>query len=122
MRSWPKGRLVALVLAVGAVLAACGGAHVGPTARPAAAPTPVVVDTDMSTDDVLALLYLLGRRDVDVRAVAVSGTGIADCPAGARNAQALLASAGRGDLPVGCGRPDRSRRQRVPAGMARPSR
>ena len=78
MRSWPKGRLVALVLAVGAVLAACGGAPVEPTARPAGAPTPVVVDTDMSTDDVLALLYLLGRRDVDVRAVAVSGTGITD--------------------------------------------
>lgn len=106
MRSWPKGCFVALVLAVGAVLVACGGAHVGPGARPAAAPTPVVVDTDMSTDDVLALLYLLGRRDVDVRAVAVSGTGIADCPAGARNARALLASVGRGDLPVGCGRPD----------------
>ena len=49
MRSWPKGRFVALVLAVGAVLAACGGAHVGPGARPAAAPTPVVVDTDMSS-------------------------------------------------------------------------
>ena len=48
MRSWPKGRLVALVLAVGAVLAACGGAHVGPTARGRPrAPTPVVVDTDM---------------------------------------------------------------------------
>jgi hypothetical protein len=107
MRSSPKGRLVALVLAVGAVLAACGGnAHEGPTARPAAAPTPVVVDTDMSTDDVLALAYLLGRRDVDLRAVAVSGTGIADCPEGARNARALLAYAGRGDVPVGCGRPD----------------
>ena len=66
-------------------------------------PAPVVVDTDMSTDDVLALLYLLGRRDVDVRAVAVSGTGIADCPAGARNARALLASAGRGDVRVVCG-------------------
>jgi pyrimidine-specific ribonucleoside hydrolase len=60
----------------------------------------------MSTDDVLALLYLLGRRDVDVRAVAVSGTGLADCPAGARNARALLAVAGRPDLPVGCGRAD----------------
>jgi inosine-uridine nucleoside N-ribohydrolase len=107
MRSWPKGRLVALVLAIGALLSACGGnAHEGPTARSAAAPTPVVVDTDMSTDDVLALVYLLGRRDVDVRAVAVSGTGIADCPQGARNARALLAFAGRGDLPVGCGRPD----------------
>jgi inosine-uridine nucleoside N-ribohydrolase len=55
---------------------------------------------------VLALLYLIGRRDVDIRAVAVSGTGLADCPVGARNARALLAFAGRPDLPVGCGRAD----------------
>lgn len=102
-----KRSLVALVVAAGAVLAACGGSTQDSTrARPASAPTPVVVDTDMSTDDVLALLYLLGRRDVDVRAVAVSGTGIADCPAGARNARALLRFAGRGDVPVGCGRAD----------------
>jgi inosine-uridine nucleoside N-ribohydrolase len=93
-----------VVLLAGLVVAGCGG-HAAPH-RAAAPPTPVVVTTDMSTDDVLALLYLLGRRDVDVRAVAVSGTGLADCPAGARNARALLAVAGRPDLPVGCGRAD----------------
>lgn len=70
-----------------------------------ALPTPVVVDTDMSTDDVLALLYLLQRPDLDVRAVTVSGTGLAHCPAGARNALELLALTGHGDVPVACGRP-----------------
>jgi Inosine-uridine preferring nucleoside hydrolase len=70
-----------------------------------ALPTPVVVDTDMSTDDVLALLYLLQRPGLDVRAVTVSGTGLAHCPAGARNALELLALTGHGDVPVACGRP-----------------
>jgi pyrimidine-specific ribonucleoside hydrolase len=99
-----RARCIALIVLAGLVVAGCGG-HAA-THRAAAPATPVVVDTDMSTDDVLALLYLLGRRDVDVRAVAVSGTGLADCPAGARNARALLAVAGRPDLPVGCGRAD----------------
>jgi inosine-uridine nucleoside N-ribohydrolase len=100
-------RWASLLVVAGLVVAGCGGGspHRAPE-RARAAPTPVLVDTDMSTDDVLALLYLLGRRDVDVRAVAVSGTGLADCPAGARNARALLAVAGRADVPVGCGRAD----------------
>jgi pyrimidine-specific ribonucleoside hydrolase len=107
MRSRSKRSVFALLAAAAVVLVACGGGTRDATlAASASAPTPVVVDTDMSTDDVLALLYLLGRRDVDVRAVAVSGTGIADCPAGARNARALLAFAGRRDVPVGCGRAD----------------
>jgi inosine-uridine nucleoside N-ribohydrolase len=94
----------ALVLAAVAALVAagCGGA---PHARPRE-PAPVVVDTDMSSDDVLALLYLTGRRDVDLRAVAVSGTGLVRCPAGARNARAVLALAGRPGVPVGCGHAD----------------
>jgi pyrimidine-specific ribonucleoside hydrolase len=99
-----RSRCIVLIVLAGLVVAGCGG-HGAPH-RAAAPRTPVVVDTDMSTDDVLALLYLLGRRDVDVLAVAVSGTGLADCPAGARNARALLAVAGRPDLPVGCGGAD----------------
>ena len=107
MRSWSKRGVLLLLVAAAVALWACGGA--GKRAAPAGtgeARTAVVVDTDMSTDDVLALMYLLGRRDVDVLAVAVSGTGLSDCPAGARNARALLAFAGRRDLPVGCGRAD----------------
>jgi inosine-uridine nucleoside N-ribohydrolase len=64
----------------------------------------VVVDTDMGPDDALALLYLVSRRDLDVRAVAVSGTGLARCPDGARRALELLAAADRPDIPVACGR------------------
>jgi pyrimidine-specific ribonucleoside hydrolase len=88
----------ALLVVLLVLLAGCGAAGAGRT--------PVVVDTDLSTDDVIALLYVLNRPDLDVRAVAVSGTGLVRCPAGARNARALLALAGRPDIPVGCGRAD----------------
>ncbi len=93
-----------LVAALVAALALAG--YGGRDAPRAVEPTPVVVDTDLGPDDALALLYLLGRRNLDVRAVAVSGAGLVRCPAGARNALALLAAAGRPDIPVACGRED----------------
>lgn len=90
-------------LAVGIALAAGG---CGTASRPSTGRNPVVVDTDLSSDDILALLYLLERGDVDVRAVAVSGTGLVHCPVGARLARALLALEHRPRVPVGCGRAD----------------
>lgn len=65
---------------------------------------PVVIDTDMAADDWMAILYLLGRSDVDVQAITVTGAGEAHCPAGARNALNLVALAGRPEIPVACGR------------------
>jgi pyrimidine-specific ribonucleoside hydrolase len=65
---------------------------------------PVVIDTDMAADDWLAILYLLGRSDVDVRAITVTGAGEAHCSAGTRNALNLVALAGRPGIPVACGR------------------
>jgi hypothetical protein len=38
----------------------------------------MIVDTDMSSDDIMALTYLLERSDVSVRAITVEGTGVAD--------------------------------------------
>jgi pyrimidine-specific ribonucleoside hydrolase len=65
---------------------------------------PVVIDTDMAVDDWLAILYLLGRPDVDVQAITVTGAGEAHCSAGTRNALDLIALAGRPEIPVACGR------------------
>jgi inosine-uridine nucleoside N-ribohydrolase len=64
----------------------------------------LVVDTDMGAEDSMALLYLLQRPDVVVRAVTVAGTGLAHCRAGVRNALGLLALAGNKEVPVACGR------------------
>lgn len=83
-----------LASAVVAVLSGCGGS---------AAPTPLVVDTDLSSDDIVALAYVARDPHLRLTAVTVSGTGLVGCPAGARHAGALLSALGRGDVPVACG-------------------
>ncbi|HEX5823244.1 MAG TPA: nucleoside hydrolase, partial [Candidatus Limnocylindrales bacterium] len=115
--SFGASRLAALVAAL-VGLAACWsaalpapGSSIAPTS---AAPTtaaastgptrPVVIDTDMAADDWLAILLLLGRPDVDVRAITVTGTGEAHCAPGVRNARALVELAGKPPIPVACGR------------------
>jgi inosine-uridine nucleoside N-ribohydrolase len=92
-----------------ALLLGCAGTASPPlepvTAHTVAADAqPVVIDTDMAADDWLAILYLLGRSDVDVQAITVTGAGEAHCPAGTRNALNLVALAGRPEIPVACGR------------------
>jgi pyrimidine-specific ribonucleoside hydrolase len=97
------GRAVTVLLA-GALLSAlpsCGGG-----AAPAVGPAPVIVDTDMAADDIMALCYLLNRPDISVRAITVEGTGVAHGPAGARNVLRLLRALGiQRTVPVGYGRP-----------------
>lgn len=81
-----------------------------PALKPGVAPPvaadalPVIIDTDMAPDDWMAILYLLQRPDVDVRAITVMGTGEAHCGPGVRNALDLGVLAGRPEIPVACGR------------------
>lgn len=65
---------------------------------------PMLIDTDMAADDWMAILYLLQRPDVDVRAITVTGAGETHCEPGVRNALDLVALAGRTEIPVTCGR------------------
>ena len=79
----------------------------------------VVIDTDMTVDDWMAVLFLVNRTDVRVKAITVPGTGIARGAPGARNAIRLLDLAGKRDIPVAYGRPRRIRagmRSRPPGG------
>ncbi len=105
-----KKQAVALLCFLAALsLSACTGRASKPLEpvipHPVAADAqPIVIDTDMAADDWLAILYLLGRSDVDVKAITVTGTGEAHCPAGTRNALNLAALAGRPEIPVACGR------------------
>lgn len=95
---------VSLAAAAGlAVMCAggCGGS--GSITTPATTGIPVVVDTDLALDSVMALLYLLGRPELDVRAITVSGTGEVHCDSGVRIAAGLLALAGADGVPVACG-------------------
>lgn len=76
------------------------------TAAPAAAqnPTPVIIDTDMVTDDWMAIAYLLKQPAISVKAITVTGTGWAFCDAGVRIALGLVAQAEYGTVPVSCWR------------------
>ena len=76
-----------------------------PAPSPAAVPV-VIVDTDLSSDDIMALAYLARDPRVDIRAVTVSGTGLVHPNAGAQNVLALLAALGRTDIPVAPGSAD----------------
>lgn len=93
--------VVASVAAGGLVLSGCAG---GTDSQTPAATLPVVVDTDVGPDDVVALLYLLRHPDVDVRAVTVAGTGLAHCDAGTARVLSVLALTGHDGVPVACGR------------------
>jgi inosine-uridine nucleoside N-ribohydrolase len=66
---------------------------------------PFIIDTDMSPDSWVAVLFAALHQNADLLAVTVSGTGEAHGPAGGRNAQRLLALAAKGEVPVGFGGP-----------------
>jgi pyrimidine-specific ribonucleoside hydrolase len=66
-------------------------------------PIPLVVDTDLASDDIVAIASLAVDPRVDLLAVSVSGTGEVTCPRGAEIATALLLELGRPDVPVACG-------------------
>lgn len=63
---------------------------------------PVIIDTDMGSDDWMAILYTLNDPALSVKAITVTGTGLAYCDAGVRIALGLLALAEYGDVPVSC--------------------
>jgi inosine-uridine nucleoside N-ribohydrolase len=67
---------------------------------------PFIIDTDMSPDSWVAVLFAALHPNADLLAVSVSGTGEAHGPAGARNAQRLLALASKEHIPVGFGGAD----------------
>ena len=101
-------RALSLILIASLLLAACGTT---PAGQPSASPTPftgeprrVIIDTDMAADDWMAILYLLQRPDVTVKAITVTGAGETHCEPGTRHALGLVALSGRGGIPVACGR------------------
>ncbi len=99
--------IVALVAACASPTSTATPAPSGvvPTSTPPAGPRPILIDTDLAADDILAILVLLRDPAVEVLAISVAGTGEVRCEAGTRNVRLLLAAFGLMDIPVGCGRP-----------------
>lgn len=80
-----------------------GGAPV-PARDPGDGTVPVVVDTDLGADDLLALAFLLRSPDVEVRAVTIAATGLVGCDPGADVVAGLFAALAVDPVPVACGR------------------
>ena len=70
---------------------------------------PIVVDTDLAGDDLVALAYLLRRPDVRVVGVTVAGTGLVGCDPGVDLVADLVHALGEGYVQVACGREDPAR-------------
>lgn len=103
-----RWRSTCAALLVASLAAACGsGSSTSPERPPSTARSggvPVVVDTDLALDDLVALAFLLSSTEADVRAVTVSGTGEVRCPQGLQVVRGLLALTGDDEIPVACGR------------------
>ena len=56
----------------------------------------LIIDTDMSLDDMMAILYLLNRQDIEIIGITVAGSGVCHGLQGAKNALTLLHLAGKG--------------------------
>jgi pyrimidine-specific ribonucleoside hydrolase len=64
----------------------------------------VIVDTDMGYDDMMALLSLLKKPNVNVKAITVIGTGLAHPKRGLVNLQRLLCFLNKKNIPIAYGR------------------
>ena len=91
--------LVALLVVRGTTWAA------GPSdTHGAAAPArPLIIDTDMGQDDLMALAWLLRDPSLDILAVTVSGTGLAHCGPGVDNLRAVIELMDAARPEIGCG-------------------
>ena len=70
----------------------------------AARADPWIIDTDMGSDDWIAILYAAGKLKGDLKAITVVGNGLSHCPAGRDNASGLLQMINtRTTIPIGCG-------------------
>ena len=68
------------------------------------AQSPIIVDTDAGSDDLMAIAFLLSHPTVRIEAITIAN-GLAHVDAGARNLVRLLDLSGRKDVPVFAGRP-----------------
>ena len=76
-----------------------------PAPSPAAADRrPIIIDADFDLSDIAAISVLLRDPEVDVRAIAIDGTGLVHCQGGRLVTRYLLDEFGQPDIPFGCGR------------------
>jgi inosine-uridine nucleoside N-ribohydrolase len=92
-----------LVLLVGS----CAGDPAAPTARATASASgrlPLLIDTDVAPDDLVAIAVLVASPSVEIKAITVSGTGEAHCGPGVDVVLRLLERLNAPPIDVACGR------------------
>ncbi|MEZ4529572.1 MAG: nucleoside hydrolase [Thermomicrobiales bacterium] len=99
---------VVCVLMLSLMLTGFGGAMLvsaqegTPSPTAADGPIPVIIDSDMISDDWMATLFVLNDPRFDVQAITVTGTGFATCDAGVTAALGMLALTKYDEVPVSC--------------------
>lgn len=63
-----------------------------------------IIDTDVNTDDQIAILHLLNQPDIDVKAITIASDGQAHCQPALYNVKTLLRLVKQTNIPVACGR------------------
>jgi hypothetical protein len=75
-------------------------------AAPESDATPIVVDTDLGGDDLVALAFLLRHPRVRVEAITIAATGLVGCDPGVDLVADLFTALEEAPVPVACGRAD----------------
>jgi inosine-uridine nucleoside N-ribohydrolase len=84
--------------------ASADGTPAGVPSAPTGGARPLLVDTDVAPDDLVAIAFLLASPNVEIKAVTVSGTGEAHCRAGVDVVLRLLSRLDAPPIGVACGR------------------
>jgi|GEM_PF-6909881 len=61
---------------------------------------PVIIDTDAANDDWVAIIYLLSRNDIDIKAITVVGSGETDIDPGLKHVGDLTVLARKQNIPI----------------------
>ena len=107
-----RATIVAAIIVLTAIAACGSGTSTSPpTASDAGGSTapvdparPVLIDTDVAPDDLVAIAFLVASPSVEVRAITVSGTGEAHCREGVEVVLGLLERLDAPLIDVACGR------------------
>jgi inosine-uridine nucleoside N-ribohydrolase len=74
------------------------------SASPTSGPLPLLIDTDVAPDDLVAIAFLVASQEAEIEAITVSGTGEAHCGAGVDVVLRLLERLDAPMIDVACGR------------------
>jgi len=69
----------------------------------ASTPRPIIIDTYAAIDDAIAILYLINRNDVSIKAITIAATGEAHCQPALQNLSGLVKMSGKAAIPMACG-------------------